>query len=118
MRAFALRGVIVPVLATLVMLLAITAPAGPPVARAAAGDAAPVEGKAESKKGAARKSAAQKEADAFLQHVAPLVLAAETVAAQADWAAAVDVTPDHTGQRIGADRVQAAVSGAPFIIEQ
>jgi len=70
--------------------------------------------------GAARgkASTAQKDAEAFLAAVTPLLTPVSTVAAEADWLAATDVTPEHTGQRAGADKALATLSGAPFIIER
>jgi len=41
-----------------------------------------------------------------------------TVASEAQWAALTDVTDEHTGQRMGADKAQAAFVGSPWIIEQ
>src|SRR5881394_2019460 len=41
-----------------------------------------------------------------------------TVANEAQWAALTDVTDEHTGQRMGADKAQAAFVGSPWVIEQ
>ena len=41
-----------------------------------------------------------------------------TVASDAAWSALTDVTDEHTGQRIGAEKAQAAYLGNPWIIEQ
>ena len=41
-----------------------------------------------------------------------------TVASEAAWSAVTDVTDEHTGQRIGAEKAQAAYLGNPWIIEQ
>jgi peptidyl-dipeptidase A len=41
-----------------------------------------------------------------------------TVASEAQWLALIDVTDEHTGQRIGADKAQAAFLGSPWIIEK
>jgi peptidyl-dipeptidase A len=41
-----------------------------------------------------------------------------TTAQEADWMAATDVTPEHTGQRIGAEQAQAAFVGNTWVIEQ
>ena len=41
-----------------------------------------------------------------------------TVASEAAWVAATDVTEEHTGQRIGAEKAQAAFLGSPWIIEE
>src|SRR3954471_21230850 len=65
-----------------------------------------------------RATAAQKEAQAFLDTLTPLLTPVATAAAEADWVAATDVTPEHTGQRAGADKVQATLSGAPLIIQR
>jgi peptidyl-dipeptidase A len=39
-----------------------------------------------------------------------------TTAAEADWVAATDVTPEHTGLRTGADKALATLSGATVIV--
>ncbi len=41
-----------------------------------------------------------------------------TVAQEAAWKASTDVTPEHTGQRIGAEQAQAVFVGSPWVIEQ
>jgi peptidyl-dipeptidase A len=41
-----------------------------------------------------------------------------TVASEAQWAALTDVTEEHTGQRMGAEKAQAAFVGSPWVIEQ
>ena len=40
------------------------------------------------------------------------------VAQVANWLASTDVTPEHTGQRIGAEQAQAAFVGSPWVIEK
>jgi peptidyl-dipeptidase A len=40
------------------------------------------------------------------------------VAAEANWKAVTDVTEEHTGERIGADRALAAFRGSRYVIEQ
>jgi peptidyl-dipeptidase A len=65
-----------------------------------------------------RKTAAEREAAAFLDEVTPLLLPVATVAAQAAWKAATDVTPEHTGERAGAEKAYAAVAGSKLIIEK
>jgi peptidyl-dipeptidase A len=65
-----------------------------------------------------RKTAAQTEAEAFLTTIASLLQPVATRATLADWTSLTDVTPDHTGQRIGADGALAALSGSPLIIEK
>jgi peptidyl-dipeptidase A len=69
-------------------------------------------------KAAPKKTAAEKEAQAFLDAVTPLLIPAGTAAAEADWIAATDVTPEHTGQRAGADKVLAALAGSKEIIDR
>jgi peptidyl-dipeptidase A len=61
-------------------------------------------------------TAAEKEAEAFLETVTSLLIPVSTVANEADWAAATDVTPEHTGLRTGADKAVATLSGSPVII--
>lgn len=41
-----------------------------------------------------------------------------TVSQEAQWLAGTDVTPEHTGQRIGADQARAAFVGSPWVIEK
>lgn len=41
-----------------------------------------------------------------------------TISSRAQWDAAVDVTPEHTGQRIGADQALAAFQGSTYVIER
>jgi peptidyl-dipeptidase A len=73
-------------------------------------------------KPAAKKSQSQtpveKDAEAFLANATGLIWPASTASALADWAASTDVTPEHTGQRTGADKTLAAVTGAPLVIEK
>ena len=40
------------------------------------------------------------------------------VAQEANWKASTDVTPEHTGQRIGAEQAQAAFVGNPWVIQK
>ncbi|HEY9172787.1 MAG TPA: M2 family metallopeptidase, partial [Verrucomicrobiae bacterium] len=40
------------------------------------------------------------------------------VSQEAQWLALTDVTDEHTGQRIGADRALAAFVGSPWVIEK
>src|SRR5437763_365184 len=65
-----------------------------------------------------KKTALQKDADAFLAMVTGLLEPASTAAARVDWVAATDVTPEHTAQRTGADKTYAAVAGSKLIIER
>ena len=66
----------------------------------------------------AKKTAAETDAEAFLATIASLLQPVATRATLADWASLTDVTPDHTGQRIGADGALAALAGSPLIIEK
>ncbi len=63
-----------------------------------------------------KKTATEKEAEAFLDVVTSLLTPVSTTAAEADWVAATDVTPEHTGQRTGADKALATLSGATLIV--
>jgi len=70
-----------------------------------------------SKAGPARRvTAAEKEARAFLELVVPLLLPVSTVEADVAWVASTDVTLEHTGARVGADRATAALAGSKVII--
>ncbi|HVZ86801.1 MAG TPA: M2 family metallopeptidase [Polyangia bacterium] len=63
-------------------------------------------------------SAAEKEAEAFLATVTGLMHPVVTSANLADWTSLTDVTPEHTGQRTGADKALAALGGSKLIIER
>src|SRR5437868_6141634 len=65
---------------------------------------------------AGKKTAAQAEAEAFLGTITGLLKPVATRATLADWASLTDVTPVHTGQRVGADGALAALAGSPLII--
>jgi peptidyl-dipeptidase A len=65
-----------------------------------------------------RKSPAEKDAEAFLTTVTSLLKPVATRATLADWTSLTDVTPEHTGQRVGADGALAALAGSPLIIEK
>jgi peptidyl-dipeptidase A len=65
-----------------------------------------------------KKSAVEREAEAFLASVSSLVQPAATVAHLADWVASTDVTPEHTAERAGADKVLAGLVGSKEIIEK
>ena len=57
-------------------------------------------------------------AEAFLESVTSLLLPVVTTTQGIDWIAATDVTPEHTGQRAGADKALAALVGAkPLILK-
>lgn len=65
-----------------------------------------------------KRTAAEKDARAFLDIVVPLILPASAADAEAGWLAATDVTPEHTGQRTGSGKVMAALAGSKVIIEK
>ncbi len=67
--------------------------------------------------GAAR-SPAEKDAEAFLATVTSLLAPVAISANLADWASLTDVTPEHTGQRTGADKALAALAGSKLVIEK
>jgi peptidyl-dipeptidase A len=67
---------------------------------------------------AKRPTATEKEARAFLAVATPLLMPVSTVEADVAWAAATDVTPEHTGARMGADRALAALAGSKAIIDR
>jgi peptidyl-dipeptidase A len=87
--------------------------AGAAVAAAAAGAADTAKPGKQGKRGPA-----QKEADAFLATVTGLLAPVSTSAANADWAAATDVTPEHVAQRTGADKTLAALIGSTTVIDK
>ena len=67
---------------------------------------------------AKRVTAVEKEARAFLDIVAPLLTAVATVDGDVVWTSQIDVTPQHTGERVGADKALSALSGGRPIIER
>jgi peptidyl-dipeptidase A len=64
------------------------------------------------------KTAVEKEAEAFLSTVTSLLGPVAVTTNLAEWASLTDVTPEHTGQRTGADKALAALAGSKLIIEQ
>jgi peptidyl-dipeptidase A len=60
----------------------------------------------------------EREARSFLDTVSGLVQPLQTVANQAAWVAATDVTAEHTAGRTVADKAQAAVTGSKLVIER
>src|SRR6185503_14201991 len=69
-------------------------------------------------KPAAKKSAVERDAEAFLEAVTSLMMPVSTTTANVDWVAATDVTPEHTGERTGADKAYASLVGSKHIIEK
>jgi peptidyl-dipeptidase A len=60
----------------------------------------------------------EREARNFLETVSGLVQPLQTVANQAAWTAATDVTPDHTAARTAAEKALASVVGSKLVIEK
>jgi hypothetical protein len=65
-----------------------------------------------------KQTAAEKEAEVFIATTTSLLAPVAQSANLADWEAATDVTPEHTGQRMGADKALAALGGSKIIIEK
>jgi peptidyl-dipeptidase A len=70
------------------------------------------------KRPARRVTAAERDARAFADGMSALLQPVSTVASEAAWAAATDVTPEHTGERAGAEKTAAALSGSKQTIER
>ncbi len=64
----------------------------------------------------AQQQSRKKEAKDFLTMYNTLYQRLNTVSSEAQWKASTDVTPTHTGERIGADKALAAFEGDPYII--
>ena len=62
--------------------------------------------------------AAERDARAYLETVNALLQPVGTMASEAAWVAATDVTPEHTAARAGAEKTAAALSGSKLIIEK
>ena len=65
-----------------------------------------------------KKNAVERDAEAFLASVSSLIQPVATVTDNIDWIASTDVTPEHTAERAGADKVFAALVGSKTIIEK
>lgn len=89
-------------LLVLVLVALATSAAQPPPARRSARKPGPTE----------------REARAFLDTMNALLQPVTTVASQAAWSAATDVTPEHIGDRAGAEKAAAALTGARLTIEK
>ena len=63
-------------------------------------------------------SALEREARAFLETVTGLLQPLNTVANQAAWIAATEVSPEHTAARAAAEKAAAAVTGSKLVIER
>ena len=59
----------------------------------------------------------QRQADDFMAAYDQLVLQVYPVVAEAYWKSSTDVTEQHVGERIGAEKAMAAISGNPWVIE-
>lgn len=103
-----------PSIRSLALLVACSATA----AVALAAKAPPKEPRKESRKATAKNNPAAREAREFLEQVSGLLGPVSTTTALADWAAATDVTPEHVGQREGADKALAALTGAKLVIDR
>ncbi len=58
----------------------------------------------------------EKEARVFLETVTGLLQPALREASEAAWISATDVSDEHAGQRAGAEKVAAAISGSPLVV--
>lgn len=63
-----------------------------------------------------KQTAREREAHAFLEVMSGILQPLQTVANQAAWLAATDVTPEHTAGRAAADKAVAAVTGSKLVI--
>ncbi|HEV3032319.1 MAG TPA: M2 family metallopeptidase, partial [Polyangia bacterium] len=66
----------------------------------------------------AKKNPVEREAEAFLSSVSSFLQPVATVADNVGWVASTDVSPEHTAERAGADKVYAALVGSKVIIEK
>jgi len=69
-------------------------------------------------KPARKVTAAEREARTFLETLSPVVQALHTVANQAAWTAATDVTAEHTAARAAAEKAVAVVAGSRLVIDK
>jgi peptidyl-dipeptidase A len=69
-------------------------------------------------KSAKKSTPEEREARAFLEIMTALLQPLRTVANQAAWTAATDVTPEHTAARSAAEKSLAVASGAKLVIEK
>ena len=59
----------------------------------------------------------QRQADDFMETYDQLLLQVYPVVGEAYWKSSTDVTEQHVGERIGAEKAMAAISGNPWVIE-
>lgn len=62
--------------------------------------------------------ALEKEARAFLRAYGAFYQGVYTVSSEASWSASTDVTPEHDGARVAANKALAAVTGSRFVIRE
>jgi len=67
---------------------------------------------------AAAEEGVQSQADIFLEGYNQVYQGLYTVASEAAWQSMTDVTPEHTGERIGAEQARAAFVGSTYVIER
>jgi peptidyl-dipeptidase A len=67
---------------------------------------------------ARKPTAAERDARAFLETMTALLQPVSKVSAEAAWASSTDVTPVHTGERAGAEKAAAALTGSRLVIER
>lgn len=67
---------------------------------------------------AQNKAATAADTNTFLETYNRIYQSLYTVASDAAWVAATDVTEEHTGQRIGAEKAQAAFVGSVWVMER
>jgi len=79
--------------------------------------ATPGAGSQANSKGTAAKGSPA-EVGQFLELYSSLYRAVRYEAQKAEWASSTDVTPEHVGGRIAANKAFAAMTGAPFVIER
>ena len=60
----------------------------------------------------------KQEAEEFLKMYNSLDQKISTVSDEADWVSSTDVTEEHTGTRIGADKATAVFQGSPYIVDK
>jgi peptidyl-dipeptidase A len=65
-----------------------------------------------------KKNAVERDAEAFIASVSSLIQPVATATNNVDWVASTDVTPEHTAERTGADKVLASLVGSKEIIEK
>jgi peptidyl-dipeptidase A len=64
------------------------------------------------------RTAAARDAKVFVETMSSLLQPVSRVASEAAWVSATDVSPEHTGERAGAEKATAAVAGSKVLIER